>query len=84
MAKRKTMRMETVESGRRGAVRPGARHLGLRRSRLGKRWRDDWAYLMSNPANAKWIADSIAELDRGRELRGAPPFDRGRADAGAS
>jgi len=78
------MRMETVERGRRGAVRPGARHLGLRRSRLTKRWRDDWAYLMSTPANAKWITDAIAELDRGRELRGAPPFSPRRADEGAS
>jgi len=78
------MRMETVESARRGAVRPVARRLGLRRSRLTKRWRDDWAYLMSTPANAKWITDSIAELDRGRALRGAPPFNSRHADEGES
>lgn len=53
-----------------------ARNLGLRRARLRKRWQDDWNYLMSNPANAKWIMDSIAELDLWREHRGAPPFER--------
>ena len=52
------------------------RDLGLRRSCLRKRWHDDWNYLMSNPANAKWILDSIAEADLWREYRGAPPFER--------
>jgi len=29
---------------------------------------------MSNPANARWIMDSLAELDLWREQRGAPAF----------
>jgi hypothetical protein len=60
-----------------------ARNLGLRRARLTERWYDDWPYLMSNPANAQWINDSIAELDRWREHRGAPPFHAHRTDAEA-
>lgn len=51
------------------------RDLGLRRERVRKRWHDETAYLLSDPANAKWIMDSIAELDYWRELTGAPPFD---------
>jgi hypothetical protein len=51
-----------------------ARNLGLRRAALHPRWADDMNYLMSNPANARWIMDSIAELDLWRELRGVPPF----------
>ena len=67
------MRMEIVRSGRRRSS-PGTYDLGLRRPRLRKRWRDEWAYLMSSPANRSWIEESIAELDRWREARGARPF----------
>ena len=56
------------------------RHLGLRHKRLRKRWLDDWNYLMSNPANAQWIMDSIAELDFWREIRGTSRFSPDEGD----
>lgn len=67
------MRMEIVRSVP-GRSTPATHSLGLRRPRLPKRWRDEWAYLMSSPANRAWIEESIAELDRWREARGARPF----------
>ncbi len=83
MAGRKTMRVGTLGSRRMRPAPSMMRDLGLRRARLRKRWYDDWAYLMSNPANARWIMDSIAELDHWREVRGAPPFHPHRSDAEA-
>lgn len=71
------MRAGMVDGSRRRLNVPSmARDHGLRRGAMRKRWYDDWAYLMSDPANAKWIMDSIAELDLWREHRGAPPFRR--------
>lgn len=55
------------------------RDLGLRRARLRRRWEDETAFLLSDPANAKWIMDSIAELDYWREISGTLPFDPGYA-----
>jgi len=49
--------------------------------RLPKRWHDDAAYLFSNAANAKWIMDSLAELDRWRVNRERAAADRQRIDA---
>jgi len=67
------MRTGTIQPGCRRTP-PGGHDLGLRRPRLRKRWRSDWEYLMSSPANRAWIEESIAELDRWREARGARPF----------
>jgi PHD/YefM family antitoxin component YafN of YafNO toxin-antitoxin module len=39
---------------------------GFRRTSLPARWYDETAYLLSSPANAKWIRDSLAEVDRWR------------------
>ena len=59
------------------------RSLGLRRERMRKRWHDDMAYQMSHPANAKWITDSLAELDRWRDReRSARVAERGQDHAG--
>ncbi|HEX8245281.1 MAG TPA: hypothetical protein VF541_17340 [Longimicrobium sp.] len=67
------MRLASVVRERR-LVGPAMRDHGLRHPRLRKRWRDDWSYLMSIPANRAWIEASIAELDAWRAARGAPPF----------
>jgi hypothetical protein len=48
---------------------------------LPKRWQDETAYLFSNAANAKWIMDSLAELDRWRVNRERASADRQRIDA---
>jgi hypothetical protein len=79
---------EIVQTGMAGSRRrlmaPSmARDLGLRRARLRRRWNDETTYLLSDPANAAWIMDSIAELDYWRELTGAPPFDPGDASGQA-
>jgi hypothetical protein len=58
----------------RSQARRKTRHHGLRRARVWRHWRDETAYLMSVPANRAWIEGAIAQLDRWRELRGAPPF----------
>ena len=65
------MRMETVRSGRRRSS-PGTRDLGLRRPRLRRRWRDETAYLLRNPASAKLLLDAVAELDRWAAILDAP------------
>jgi hypothetical protein len=83
MAKRKTMRMETIGNSKRSARSASARDLGLRRTRLRKRWSDETAYIMSNPADVAWIMAAKAQLDRWRELSGTPPFDPHYADDGA-
>jgi hypothetical protein len=49
--------------------------------RLPRRWHDETAYLFSNAANAKWIMDSLAELDRWRGIRERGVADRQRIDA---
>jgi hypothetical protein len=51
---------------------------GMRRALLPRRWHDETAYLLSNPANAKWIKDSLAELDRWRAHREAVSAARRR------
>jgi len=56
------------------------RDLGLRRERVRKRWHDETAFLLSNPANAARIMAAKAQLDRWREMSGEPPFDPTYAD----
>lgn len=69
----------------RGATSKGPRRTaqrrGPRRVRLRMRWQDEAAYLFSNPANATWIVDSLAELDRWRLNRERADADRRRIDA---
>lgn len=54
---------------------------GLRRVRLRRRWHDEAAYFFSNAANARWIMDSLAELDRWRAARERTAATRQRIDA---
>ncbi|MFL5384897.1 MAG: hypothetical protein ACJ8GN_20455 [Longimicrobiaceae bacterium] len=82
---RREARVETVgaeaaqrqPSGRRQA-RSVVGSRGVRRTLLPRRWHDETAYLLSNPANAKWIRDSLAELDRWRAHREAVSAARRR------
>jgi hypothetical protein len=48
---------------------------------LRRRWHDEAAYLFSNAANARWIMDSLAELDRWRAARERTAATRQRIDA---
>jgi PHD/YefM family antitoxin component YafN of YafNO toxin-antitoxin module len=83
-ARCETLRGEVAQrraGGRRRARSVGNR--GLRRALLPVRWQDETAYLLSNPANAKWIRDSLAELDSWRAHREAVSAAR-RLEADAS
>jgi hypothetical protein len=72
-----------MAGSRRKLVAPSmARNHGLRRSALRRRWNDETEYLLSEPANARWIMDAIAELDYWREVTGDPPFDPGYSHDG--
>jgi hypothetical protein len=73
------MRMEIVRSGRRRSAL-ATHDLGLRRPRLPGRWRDETAYLLRDPANARLLLDSVAELDRWAAILDAPR-ERLRDDA---
>ena len=65
---------------RRIRVHPAAPGFALGRSNLRKRWRDEWNYLMSRPANRARIETAIAELDAWRAAWGFPPFGTRPAD----
>jgi hypothetical protein len=77
-AARREARVEMVDAeaqrqagGRRRRARSTVGNRSVRRTLLPPRWHDETAYLLSNPANAKWIRDSLAELDRWRAHRAA-------------
>jgi hypothetical protein len=79
-ARTETVGAETVhgQAGRRRRARPTVGSRGVRRTLLRRRWHDETAHLLSNPANAKWIRESLAELDRWRAHREAVSAARRR------
>ena len=66
------------QAGGRRRARSVVGSRGVRRTLLHRRWHDETAYLLSNPANAKWIRESLAELDRWRAHREAVSAARRR------
>ena len=74
------MRVGTMERRRKRPALSATRRHGIRRTGLRKRWTSEGAYIFSNPANVRWIAEARAQLDYWRELTGTPPFDPSYAD----
>ena len=70
-------------AGGRMTTRSVSVNRGFRRILLRARWRDETAYLLSSPANAKWIRDSLAELSRWRAHREAVSADRRQGPDGS-